>query len=432
MEIAANTRCPPEIELLLCCARSRMSPDTSCRARTLLQGDLKWSDLVSAAEAHGVTSLVYSNLNGLWPDASPKTSLDPLRDAYQANAKRSLKLLSELAGLLKDFAAHGIGVIPLKGPALAESIYGDMTLRESVDLDILVEAGNLKRAKEVLIARGCQPTMNSYSDPRLRQMARFQTLTEYNFQFILRNTNAMVELHWMIVPPYYWSSRRPDWLWDKTRFAQVAGVRCNVLSPETLLLVLSIHGSKHCWSQLKWICDVAELIRSQPSMQWDEVLANARSLRCRRMVFLGLLLAESLLDAKLPPEVSCAHADSTTQDLLRQISVRVCQCGEAPKKTITLTIFGFSPRYFRYCFRLHEHPLGKVRWCRNFMAFVCHPTERDWGRFSLPKSFFFVYYIVRFFRLSGKYGSEAIRSFVHKVRRHSFGYSRQKAADRSE
>jgi hypothetical protein len=207
-------------------------------------------------------------------------------------------------------------------------------------------------------------------------------------------------------------------------------VRCNVLSPETLLLVLSIHGSKHGWSQLKWICDVAELIRSEPSMQWDKVFANARYLRCRRMVLLGLLLAESLLGAKLPPEVSRAHADSTTLDLLRQISARVCKREEPPRKTITLTLFGFSPRYFLYCFRLHEHPLGKMRWLCNFMAFVCHPTDKDWGRFSLPRSFFFVYYIVRFFRLSGKYGSDAARSLVHKVRRHPFACSREKAASR--
>ena len=196
-------------------------------------------------------------------------------------------------------------------------------------------------------------------------------------------------------------------------------MRCTVLSPETLLLVLSIHGSKHCWAQLKWICDVAELIRSQPSMEWDEVLANARSLRCQRMVFLGLLLAETLLGAQLPPEVSRrAHADSTTERLLRRLSARICECKEPPKETATITIFAFSPRYFRYCFRLNEHPLGKLRWCRNFMALVCHPTDKDWGQVTLPDSFFFVYYIIRLFRLSGTYGSGAIRSLVHKFRRH--------------
>jgi hypothetical protein len=419
MEIPADTRYTPETELLLCCARTHLAAETAGRVRTLLQGDLDWTALISAAEVHGVTPLLYSNLNAIWPGTIPKASLDPLRDRYQANAKRSLKLLSELSGLLKDFAAHGIRAIPFKGPALAESIYGNATLRESVDLDVLVEAGNLKGAKDLLLARGCQQMMSWYANPQLRQMERFQSLSEYNFQFIARNTSAMVELHWMIVPRYYWSSRRPDWLWDNPRFAQVAGVRCTVLSPETLLLVLSIHGSKHCWAQLKWICDVAELIRSQPSMEWDEVLANARSLRCQRMVFLGLLLAETLLGAQLPPEVSRrAHADSTTERLLRRLSARICECKEPPKETATITIFAFSPRYFRYCFSLNEHPLGKLRWYRNFMALVCHPTDKDWGQVTLPDSFFFVYYIIRLFRLSGTYGSGAIRSLVHKFRRH--------------
>lgn len=411
-----NAEYTPETELLLCCARTQPGPAAAGRVRTLLQGDLDWNALIRAAETHGVTPLLYSNLDAISPGAIPSASLDQLRDRYQANARRSLKLISELSTLLKDFTAHGIRAIPFKGPALAESVYGNAALRESLDLDVLVEQSNLTAAKDLLLARGYQQMVS----PQAPQMARFRSLLEYNLEFIPINTTAMVELHWMIVPRYFWSSRRPDWLWESPRLGQVGGVPCTVLSPETLLLALSIHGSKHRWAQLKWICDVAELVRSQPDMEWDRALANAQSLGCQRMVFLGLLLAETLLDANLPPEVSRrAHGDSTSERLSKQLSEGIDQPQDQLQETSSIAVLGLPPRYFRYCFRVNEHPLGKIRWCLNFMALACHPSDKDWGLVALPRSLFFVYYVIRLFRLSGTYGSEAIQRFVHRASRRS-------------
>src|SRR3712207_8653927 len=38
------------------------------------------------------------------------------------------------------------------------------------------------------------------------------------------------------------------------------------------LLILCVHGTKHIWGRLSWICDVAELLRTQPDMDWEYVL----------------------------------------------------------------------------------------------------------------------------------------------------------------
>jgi hypothetical protein len=78
-----------------------------------------------------------------------------------------------------------------------------------------------------------------------------------------------------------------------------------------LLIVLCVHGSKHAWELLKWVCDVAELLRSQPNLDWDQIISCASNWRCRRMLYMGLSLAHQLLDAPLPEKVLISLKDET-------------------------------------------------------------------------------------------------------------------------
>jgi hypothetical protein len=75
------------------------------------------------------------------------------------------------------------------------------------------------------------------------------------------------------------------------------------LAPEDLLIVLCVHGSKHVWESLKWVCDVAELLHSHQHLDWSRIFSSASTWRCRRMVYMGLSLAHLVLDAPLPVTV---------------------------------------------------------------------------------------------------------------------------------
>jgi hypothetical protein len=68
-------------------------------------------------------------------------------------------------------------------------------------------------------------------------------------------------------------------------------------------VILCVHGTKHVWERLGWICDVAELIRAHPAMDWQRVMALAKSSKSLRMVQLGLFLAHTVLQAELPEHV---------------------------------------------------------------------------------------------------------------------------------
>jgi len=54
------------------------------------------------------------------------------------NAARNVFLTNKLFEILNLFKKNDILALPFKGPVLAESVYGDLSLRQFVDLDILV------------------------------------------------------------------------------------------------------------------------------------------------------------------------------------------------------------------------------------------------------------------------------------------------------
>ena len=185
----------PEAELLLCCARTRMNPESAERIKALLQSDIDWEKLLPLARWHRMLPLLYWHLNNICPEAVPDATLVQLRSHCQANVERNLSLTGELIKLLKLFKANNIPTLPYKGPVLAATVYGNLALRPSVDLDILVHKRDVLRAKMLLISQGYQP---EYQLSPVQEAAHMQSRCEYNFN---RGPDRLhVEIHWQIVP----------------------------------------------------------------------------------------------------------------------------------------------------------------------------------------------------------------------------------------
>jgi hypothetical protein len=90
--------------------------------------------------------------------------------------------------------------------------------------------------------------------------------------------------------------------------------------------LLCLHGSAHHWRGLKQLCDVAELIRATPHLNWGQVMGEARRTGSARRLSLGLLLAAALLDAPLPQEVRrWAESDRKAVSLAAWYSRQLCE-----------------------------------------------------------------------------------------------------------
>lgn len=204
----------------------------------------------------------------------------------------------ELLRALQALEAAGVTATPHKGPALAACLYGDFTLRQFSDLDLLVKSRDALRARRVLLEHGFI-SKRQIPDRALAAYVRFHC----EFSFTSLEGQVLVELHWREVPWYWRLPEIPDIAWTKLDRLSVAGISVPWFAPEDLFFVLCLHGCKHKWGTLKWLVDVAELLRTYPDLNWREMMDNARRTGTERMLALGLFLANDLLDAPVPADL---------------------------------------------------------------------------------------------------------------------------------
>src|SRR6185436_2326067 len=110
-------------------------------------------------------------------------------------------------------------------------------------------------------------------------------------------------LNWRIVPRAWLLPDLSEAVWARLGKLPLAGIDVPWLSPEDLLLVLCLHGCKHKWERLKWIFDVAELVRVHPSLNWRGLMTHAHDIGAERMLAVSILLAVDLLDAPFLQEL---------------------------------------------------------------------------------------------------------------------------------
>jgi len=389
---AAATR--PEHELLLCCARTRMDAERASRIRVLVGKGLDWAYLLRTAPPHGMMPLLYWHLKAICPESVPKAILDHLRDHFSRNLQNNLLLTGELLKLLERLEAHGIRAIPYKGPVLAASVYGNLSLRQFRDLDLLVHGGDLPRARDLLISMGYRPDVH-LSGAREAAFLHSHCV----IPFARDSGRVIVELHWGITPRYFSLPLDPGPLWERLGSASLAGKAVPNLSPEDLLVIFCAHGCLHLWERLEWICGVAELIRAHPVLNWRQVMEQAGTLGAARMVALGLLLAGDLLGTPVPGEVvRGAQGDPVAKSLAAQVRDRLCRGVARPS--------GLVERCF-FHLRARERLKDKVRYC---LRIGTTPTDGDWALLPLPAFLSFLYYLLRPMRLVGKYGLRPLKT----------------------
>jgi hypothetical protein len=377
-------------ELLLCCARTRANERVVARTRELA-AEVDWEYLFLLARRHSVVPLLYLQLERHASDLVPYEKLSQLKKHYLENSARNTILTAELCRLITLFANSGIEAIPYKGPVLALFAYDNLALRRFVDLDIIVNKSDVLKAREILLAHDYTPS-KSLSLSQQELLLR----TQHNLQFSRDNHRLIVELHWEVAPNLFASTVDADTLWQNLVSINLNGTQVKTLSAEDLLFSLCVHGSRHLWERLGWICDVAELI-SRRSIDWNVLLKRAVDADSERMFLLGLYLAERLLDAPLPLEVKQrCDADERLPSLAENIIARLFSG--------TTHVPATSREIFKYNLDVRKTLSARAR----YVLHMLRPTDSDLGARALPAKLSFAYYLVRPLRLLFKVGDTKI------------------------
>ena len=378
----------PETQLLVCCARTRVAPHVIEKIRHLLVEALDWDFILAEAHEHSIFPLLERQLRNVAPGLVPPAPAARLKSETRANAVRCLAFSAELIRIMASLDSRGIPAIPYKGSVIAAQAYGDITLREFEDLDIVLRQSDLEGAHDAIQALGYEAR---FPWIHAREVQASLIPGEYNYSSAERRT--MLEFHTELTLRHFPIKPNLDDFLRRTVTVGVGGHPIRTFSPEDALVVLCVHGAKDLWQKLIWVADIAELIRSYPALDWNEVTLRASELRAQRMLYFGLALAKDLLDAELPPQiVACVQADPAVAPLVARVKENVLGGSSRPFNAVA-----------RFNFRRRMVPGLAAGW-RYSLRLALAPAEEDWLTLRLPRPLMPLYIVLRPLRLLRKYG----------------------------
>jgi len=360
-----------ELFILECCACETDETKTEAALKNLCDKNLNWRHVIELALAEGVMPSVYRRVDSI--GCVPEPAKREFRFHFQDNAIRNRALARDLLHITSLFESHGITPIVFKGPVLALTGYGDVTMRQFSDLDLLVRRSEMPYAIRLLSEEGFVP-----------QSWAAEVITNYEQVFLRPGSIAVLDLHWTLMPTYFPYMPDPELVRRRAVRLRLEDGEVTTLVPPDQMLLTCVHGAKHGWEWLGMIADVAALLRIENGYDWPALCKEAKELGSLSMLLLGLMLAHKALAAPVPSLISeLARRDRIVTSLVPH-----------------LLGFLFSARrrlridFFRHCM-LPLRTIGSRRARLTFVVGCLRPSLADWQFVPLPKRLFPLYYLIR-------------------------------------
>ena len=371
-----------ENEFLLCIAR---------REFTNPRAGLDWDYIFNTAQAHGLLPLLHKHLSKA---DVPLHFLSRLKRESVANSQSILHLIAKQLRIYKLFKENEIPVALFKGPLLAQMAYGDFSLRQAGDIDVLIHRQHFTRARSLLESLGYEMY------PKLTAPQLASHLNNHcEIQFVRDDWFTVVDLHWDLAPRSFVFKLKADEVMSRLQSVSLAGTVVETFSAEDSVLYQAMHGAKHLWRCLEWITALAETIRATPSINWDVVIDRAVQAHATRILALGLRLVENFCHTPIPNAVD---PDRSMQRMAQNIREQIFTTG-GPAHSTETNLYNL-----RIMDRKRDALLSACR-----ALFV--PTLSDWQALALPPRLHSLYYAFRPLRLSKVYSSALLRRVARNV-----------------
>ena len=370
--------------LTLCCKPMHSQEEIAYLTTLLETTQLDQQKLLKFAHAHAVFPLLYKTLFKLFPQ---HTLLDELKPYYLAHIQYNMAMTTTLCKIVSRFKEANIPMLHLKGPVLSQQLYDDIGSRQFGDLDILIKKENLKEVLQLLEKAHYNPEIILQKETR---EVFFNAVNVLGFHHASSNTR--IEVHWELLSKNYAIDWETSLLWKTSNTVSINNHTFNTLSEEHTILYLCVHGSKHLFERLLWVCDIDRMLRTQKNIQWLNVQQEAKSLGIMRMLLIGLSLSHTLLQTPLPKEIKEEILkDSDVEKIVNTIIHFNLYDGSKKKK---------SYQSFTLLYRMREKKIDKL----HFLYSALFSTKfDDFKMVQLPSYLAFFYPMVRLVRLISKY-----------------------------
>ncbi len=400
-----KTSLSPDLRFLIACCQSTQSEvDIAFILSHLSQSESSSSSpnpeprtlnpLIALANQHGVLPLVYKTLKKQLKNQTIQDltfNIEDWQAAYRQIAQRNMLMSAELIRIMELLEENNIQALAFKGPTLAQMAYGDITLRQYGDLDILVDERDLKSTGKLFKSYHYIPDEDLAF---LENKVLLNISSDLGFRHDKNYT--YIELHWKLFRKKLFITLDSLNLKSNQTVVKIQGKEIKTLQTNLLLVYLCAHGSKHMWERIEWIVDVDKLISNVGNIDWDTVWLYAKKMHSVNTLLLGLALCEELFHTKLPSNIQQKIKKHNTIHLLKLHTLQLMNSTLKNQNSKTSSMF----KKFNYHAKLYDSYADKVKY---YFSTIFKITPDDVFNINLPQYLSFLYFIIRPFRLAKKY-----------------------------
>lgn len=368
---------PLEVKILSAAVRLLLGDDART-LRALMEQNPDPANLLTVARWHRLEGHVLKALQQLELPIP-----DGLAEDCSAIAQTNMMLTGMMTHLVRRFREEAIPLVVLKGPILAMQLYGDLGMRRSRDIDLLILPEDLRRVRDLLIKEGFTP--ETHEEGHI-----YDLLLATDKEIKLHKAGIMVELHWRATPIKDMFPMDPQWI-KAPHFVTLAGEQVPVLPPDVDLVYLANHAARHIWFRLFWLVDIC-FWATRPEVDWPAAVARAKDMGQTRPFGLTIYLAHLLGGCPIHPDVRDLLVADPVMRKYAEIRLNTMALIK-PKDGNYRLGAPLIPNYI-WQMRFFPHLRGKI-----FRRLFFTPTVAEVTSFPLPKGLFFLHYLLRPFRL---------------------------------
>jgi len=325
---------------------------------------------------HRITPQVYQSLVKIKDDL-PAGFFEKLERKNKRCRMKSLKMSAWLANISQLLNAQEIDFISLKGIGLSKQLYGETGYRQCRDIDIMVEVENVDATEEILYSLGFERVF-PHMDATPKQI-HCCNIHKKDRIYSHAEDGTILELHWRLTEVDHPFKPSLQQLLATACTVSVHGEEIRTVSGAHLWLYECLHGSYSGWYRLRWVCDIALLLKYQPP-DWSKLLELADRYHCTNSLLEAVGLTCAIFDMQIPePLQPLLEKNSRVQ---KNIDI----CGD----------YLFYMKLMR-----GVADLRRIRFWAPTKSFIRHlltlgPINvSDFNRVKLPDGLFFVYYFLR-------------------------------------
>lgn len=375
----------PEDWIVLLCARTRLNAEQAA-ALLYWAGEIwDWARLIDKAGPHRMAALILHHLRSQLGSNLP----EPVRHSLHSLAIREVALYLRIASTQRKLINQvlepsGVRHVFVKGVGLVEQYYPVSGVRPCRDIDVWIdpeEIGNIWNRMQALGYRRLEKPDQTHRIPAHDAAYLLPTIDVISPDGVLVEIHARYDHSGLTIDP--------DAIYRRSQLIETTLGAIRVPSIEDHFIYICQHHTRHLWSRLRWLVDL-DAFENSPQFDRNAIRDRVETTDLKRTVEACLVLTDCLAD----PNSLIRDCQSEEATELKEWILKAAVEGPAAVNTVRES--GGSPD-----FALPWQYTWKYR--VQIMLEKLKPTQADYLAFPVPPRYWYIYYLLRPFRLIGSF-----------------------------